>query len=91
MVYAFGVFANGGVMMGQPTDNPRPGYRELDPVSILRVEDSEGNTLWQYTQPEVRNVTLADGQDLTPQEAYLLTHVLKDNNARAAAFGPTVH
>ncbi len=87
MVYAFGVFANGGVMMGQPTDNPRPGYRELDPVSILRVEDSEGNTLWQYTQPEVRNITLADGQQLTPQEAFLLTHVLKDNNARAAAFG----
>jgi penicillin-binding protein 1C len=87
MAYAYSVFANGGTMMGQPTDNPRPGYRELDPVSILRVEDPDGNVLWQYSAPEARNIVLADGQELTPQEAFLLTHVLKDNNARAASFG----
>ncbi|MGD9049788.1 MAG: transglycosylase domain-containing protein, partial [Anaerolineae bacterium] len=87
MAYAYSVFANNGVMMGQPAENPRPGYRQLDPVSILRVEDSEGNVLWQYTQPEARNVILADGRELSPQEAYLLTNVLSDNNARAAAFG----
>jgi hypothetical protein len=87
MAYAYSVFANNGVMMGQPAENPRPGYRQLDPVSILRVEDNEGNLLWQYTQPEARNVVLADGRELSPQEAYLLTNVLSDNNARAAAFG----
>ena len=42
LTYAYGVFANGGVMMGQPTELPRSGYRLLDPVSILRVEDAEG-------------------------------------------------
>jgi penicillin-binding protein 1C len=87
MAYAFSVFANGGVMMGQPAKLPRPGYRELDPVSILRVEDPEGNAIWEYKQPEVHNVVLADGRELSPQEAYLLTHVLSDNNARAAVFG----
>lgn len=87
MTYAFGVFANGGVMMGQPAKNQRAGYRELDPVSILRIEDANGQVLEQYTQPEVRSVTLADGRELSQQEAYLLTHVLMDNNARAAAFG----
>jgi penicillin-binding protein 1C len=87
MVYAYSVFANGGVIMGQPAKLPRPGYRQLDPVSILRVEDAAGDVLWQYSQPEVRNVVLADGRELTPQEAYLLTNVLSDNNARAAAFG----
>jgi penicillin-binding protein 1C len=87
MVYAYGVFANNGVMMGQPAKLSRPGYRQLDPVSILRVEDSRGNTLWEYTQPEVRNVIMADGRELAPQEAYLLTHVLSDNSARAAVFG----
>jgi penicillin-binding protein 1C len=87
MTYAYSVFANGGTMMGQPAKNPRPGYRQLDPVSILRVEDSDGNVKWQYTQPEARNVVLADGQELTPQEAYLLTDVLADNNARARVFG----
>jgi penicillin-binding protein 1C len=87
MVYAYSVFANGGVMMGQPAKLPRSGFRQLDPVSILRVEDTNGQVLWQYTQPEARNVVLADGRELSPQEAYLLTNVLSDNNARAAAFG----
>ena len=32
-------------------------------------------------------MVLADGRELSPQEAYLLTNVLSDNNARAAAFG----
>ena len=87
LTYAYSVLANGGVMMGQPTGNPRPGYRQLDPVSILRVEDADGKVLWQYTQPEVRNIVLADGRELSPQEAYLLTDILKDNNARAPIFG----
>jgi penicillin-binding protein 1C len=87
LAYAYSVFANGGVMMGQPTKLARPGYRELDPVSILRVEDGQGQVLDEYRQPEARNVVLADGRELSPQEAYLLTHVLSDNNARAAVFG----
>ena len=87
LAYAYSIFANGGVMMGQPTDLPRPGYRELDPVSILRVEDGQGQVLDEYKQPEARNVVLADGRELSPQEAFLLTHVLSDNNARAAVFG----
>ena len=87
LTYAYGVLANGGVMMGQPTKLPRPGYRELDPVSILRVEDSKGQVLDEYKQPEARNVVLADGRELSPQEAYLVTNVLSDNHARAAVFG----
>jgi penicillin-binding protein 1C len=87
MAYAYSVFANGGVMLGQPTDNPRPGFRQLDPVAILRVEDSAGNVLWEYKQPEARNVVLADGRELSPQEAYLITNILADNNARAPVFG----
>ena len=87
LTYAYSVLANAGAMMGQPAKLPRPGYRELDPVSILRIEDSEGQVLFQYSQPEVRSVVLADGRELSAQEAYLLTHVLADNNARAPVFG----
>jgi len=87
MAYAYSVFANGGVMMGQPTKLQQPGYRELDPVSVLRVEDATGKVLFQYDQPQARDIVLSDGSALTPQEAYLLTDVLSDNNARAAAFG----
>jgi membrane carboxypeptidase/penicillin-binding protein len=82
MAYAFGVFANGGVMAGQPlpTEKQRPGYRELDPVAILMVQDADGNVLKQYTAPQVKEV-------LSPQLAYLMNNVLSDNNARIAAFG----
>jgi penicillin-binding protein 1C len=82
MAYAFSVFANMGVMAGQPVpvDQQRAGHRALDPVSILRVEDANGNILWQYSEPETQQI-------LDPALAYLMADVLSDNNARAAAFG----
>jgi len=80
MTYAFSVFANGGTMAGLSVKEAQPGYRELDPVAILRVEDRDGNIIWQYTAPETREV-------LSPQLAYLITDIMADNNARAPAFG----
>ncbi len=51
--YAFGVFANRGNMAGAPIpeDRQRPGYRTVDPVPVLRVEDSNGKVLWKYDSP----------------------------------------
>ena len=82
MTYAYGVLANKGVMAGEPVSlgERRPGYRELDPVAILRVEDSAGNVLWDYRYPENRQV-------VSPQLSYLITDVLADNAARVLAFG----
>jgi 1A family penicillin-binding protein len=82
MTYAFSVLANGGYMAGQPVaaDKLRPGYRELDPVAILRVEDASGNVLDEYQSPELREI-------LTPQVSYVITHMLADNVARTPAFG----
>jgi len=82
MVYAFSVFANGGRMYGAPVieGEARAGYRELDPVAILRVEDRDGNVLYEYDQPESRDV-------LSPQLAYLMNSMLSDRQARWAAFG----
>jgi penicillin-binding protein 1C len=82
LTYAYGVLANKGVMAGKPVplEQRRPGYRELDPVAILRVEDSNGNVLWDYRYPENRTI-------VSPQLAYLITDILADNAARAAAFG----
>ncbi len=74
--------ANNGVMAGQPIppEKQRPGYRELDPVSILRVEDSSGKILWDYRYPDNRQV-------VSPQICYMIDSILSDNNARAPAFG----
>ena len=82
MTYAFSVLANGGVMAGLPTpeDRLRPGFRELDPVAILRIEDSQGQVMRQYLHPQACQI-------LSPQVAFLMNDILSDNQARLAAFG----
>ncbi len=82
MSYAFGVLANGGVMSGisRAEEMRRPGYRELDPVPFLRVEDRSGNVIWEYTGPATQRVVDA-------KLNYLLVNVISDDVARLAAFG----
>ncbi|MCS7282049.1 MAG: transglycosylase domain-containing protein [Anaerolineae bacterium] len=79
LAYAYSVFANYGKMIGKPTTPKGPGYRELDPVAILRVEDRYGRVLYEY-KPEERQI-------LSPQLAYLMISILSDRQARWAAFG----
>jgi len=82
MAYAFSVMDNMGVMIGEsiPESESRMGFRSLDPVAILRVEDKDGNVLYQYDQPKRREI-------LTPQLAFLMNDILSDRNGRCAAFG----
>ncbi len=82
MAYAFSVFDNNGVMYGKkvPDAELRPGFRELNPVAILRVEDRYGKILDEYSQPESRVI-------LESRVSYLISYVLSDNQARSAAFG----
>jgi membrane carboxypeptidase/penicillin-binding protein len=82
MAYAFSVLANNGAMFGQPLpeEELRPGFRELDPVAILRVEDRNGNVLERYDAPEKRQI-------LDPRLAYLVSHIMSDRRARMPAFG----
>lgn len=82
MTYAYAVFANLGRMIGQPVlpEQQRFGYRTLDPVAILRVEDRNGNVIYDYNQPQYEQV-------ITPQEAFIMVDVLSDNKARCEAFG----
>lgn len=51
-----------------------------NPVSILKVEDANGNILQQYTP--------TDGQPVfSPQATYQITSILSDNQARQRLFG----
>lgn len=81
-VYAFSVMANNGVMVGEPVPElkQRPGYRELQPVAILRVEDARGEVIHAYLQPETRQI-------ISPQLAFLMQNAMSDNEARIPAFG----
>lgn len=80
--YAYSVFANNGTMYGAPVaeNELRPNFRELNPISILRVEDRNGKVLYEMNQPESRQI-------LEPRLAYLITDILSDRQARIPALG----
>lgn len=63
---AYSAFANGG--------------RKVEPVTILKVEDLEGRTLYQHKQVEGPRV-------MEPEEAFLINDILSDDTARQIAFG----
>ena len=83
MTYAYSVFANSGVMNGEPVppDAQKPGYRTVEPVSILSVQDASGKILEEYKGPD-------QSQVLSPQIAFLMNSILTDNNARMPLFAP---
>jgi len=82
MVYAFSVFANNGAMYGVPVpeEDRRPNFRELNPIAILRVEDRNGQILYEVDQPDSKQI-------LDTRLAYLITNILSDRKARIPAFG----
>jgi membrane peptidoglycan carboxypeptidase len=63
---AYGAFANGG--------------RRVEPVAILKVQDSAGNVIEQWRAS--RGVRVVD-----ERVAFLINDILSDNNARAPTFG----
>ncbi len=51
-----------------------------DPITILKVEDNSGKKLFEYKE--------RDGQKVLSEEiAFIISHILLDNNARSDAFG----
>ncbi len=84
MTYAYGVFANMGTMAGTPAQNLREGYRQLDPVAVLRIDDANGHTLWKFEQ---HTATFGVRSVVNTSLAYLINNILSDNQARVPAFG----
>ncbi len=67
MVSAYSTFANGGF--------------KVEPVSILKVEDRNGRTLFEHKQAGKKQV-------LDEKVAFLINSILSDNKARLLTFGP---
>jgi membrane peptidoglycan carboxypeptidase len=67
MTGAYAVIANGG--------------RLIPPVAITRIEDYQGNLVFQYSPP-------AGEQVIRLEHAFLISSILSDNQARTPAFGP---
>ncbi|MBI4062319.1 transglycosylase domain-containing protein [Candidatus Gottesmanbacteria bacterium] len=78
MAEAFSVFANSGV--------------RRDLVSVLKVLDKNGKVLFEHKDPnldrDIPSQLLLEGTRVISNEtAFLISHILLDNNARSAAFG----
>ncbi len=84
MARAFGVFANTGI--------------RRDLVSILKVEDNNGNVIEEYKDPNyIPDITkslnypssllISGPRVISDETAFLISHILLDNNARSGAFG----
>ncbi len=66
LVTAYSSFANGGI--------------KVEPVSILRVEDSDGKLLYEHRPVEGPRI-------IDEGETFIINDILSDNNARLLAFG----
>lgn len=76
---AFGVFANAGIRQ--------------DLVSILKVTDKNGRIIFEHKDPnltrDIPSPLLMHGtRVISAETAFLMSHILLDNNARQDAFGP---
>ncbi len=56
------------------------GGTRVEPVSILKVEDKNGRVIYEHKNVPGPTV-------MSPEESFLINHILSDNNARAIAFG----
>ncbi|MEW6716019.1 MAG: penicillin-binding protein [Chloroflexota bacterium] len=80
---AYGVFANQGTLVGSPGTQ---ADATLQPWTILQVTDSQGN-IWMDCQAYPDTCGLASQTVVSPQLAYLITHVLSDEAARWPSLG----
>jgi 1A family penicillin-binding protein len=81
LTYAYSVFANGGQQVGAevPADRRDQGFRQFDPVSILKVTNSSGKVLYEY---KPRSAQVED-----PRLVYQVTSILSDDKARQPTYG----
>ena len=81
LTYAYSAFASGGQQTGAevPPDAREQGFRQFNPVSILKVTNSSGKVLYEYTPKGT--------QVIDPRLAYQITSILADDKARQPTYG----
>jgi penicillin-binding protein 1C len=56
------------------------GGRKVEPIAILKVEDNDGRVLFEHKETQGKRI-------IEEAEAFLINHILSDNDARLLAFG----
>lgn len=90
MAYAYSVLASLGEMRGVQVEPIGRGYRGRNPVAVLRIEDANGQLLWEYAgdQYEPDCAAASNCTELFPDElGYLVNHILADQTSRARVLG----
>jgi membrane peptidoglycan carboxypeptidase len=89
VAYAYSVFAGLGKIRGIPVEPIARGYRGRDPVAMQRIEDKDGNVLWEYDAELASSCNTLDF--CTPLMeaglAYLINDVLADQETRWPLLG----
>ncbi|HET6317420.1 MAG TPA: transglycosylase domain-containing protein, partial [Chloroflexota bacterium] len=82
LTYAYAAFASGGRQVGVdvPDERRQEGFRQFDPVGILKVTNAAGKVLYEYKPP-------AGVEVVDPRLAYQVTSILSDDRARAPTYG----
>lgn len=86
VAYAYSVFAALGDMRGVPAESVGRNYRQRNPVAVLRIEDTEGNIIWQYDSAAV---TLNPFIVFPSEIGYLMNNILSDTARRRSMIGDT--
>jgi membrane carboxypeptidase/penicillin-binding protein PbpC len=84
MTYAYSVFSSMGNMFGVPVEAIGRGYRQRNPAAVLKIEDSAGNVLWEYTpeQAQLNKVGVFESG-----LGYLINDILSDSTTRQRTLG----
>ncbi|MCH8994268.1 MAG: penicillin-binding protein [Chloroflexi bacterium] len=89
MVYGYTVFPNLGTLKGVPTQLTQQGSRPFDPISIVRVENRDGEVLYPIVdgKPKPDGPVVQEEQVAPAQETYLINSILSDGSAQCIVFG----
>jgi membrane peptidoglycan carboxypeptidase len=75
--YSYSVFASMGNMYGVQVEPIAQGYRVRDPATVLRIEDADGNVLWEYDELARLPTPIFE-----PSLGYLVNDILADRETR---------
>lgn len=89
MAYSYSVFASLGQRIGIYRDPIRPRFRSRDPVAILRIEDANGEVLWEYQIDQTgANCTPLNCEPIfEPGFGYIINDILSDQRTRWPVIG----
>jgi len=81
IAYTYSVFASMGTMRGVDVEPIARGFRSRDPVAVLRIEDAEGNILWDYPTESPDQI---ETSIFASSLGFLVNNILSDSTTRNA-------